>query len=109
MAEEEVRGLLESLYLGPSRLIRAAVPHMRKRRFGIVVNFSSGAALEGRDSMGAYAGAKAATDGKCQLPMLISVPLLMIPSDVQGPSKGSRAFQYPHSDCRTWDLQYQFW
>ena len=63
--EEEVRGMMESMYFGPLRLIRAAVAHMRERRFGVVVNMSSGAALEGRESMGAYAGAKAATDGEC--------------------------------------------
>lgn len=62
-SEEEVRGQIESMYLGPFRLIRAAVPYMRARKFGIVVNFSSGASLEARESMGAYAGAKAATDG----------------------------------------------
>ncbi|KAI1806751.1 putative short-chain oxidoreductase [Daldinia bambusicola] len=62
-AEEEVRALMETLYFGPVRLIRAAVPHMRKRRYGVIVNISSGAALDGRDSMGPYAGAKAALDG----------------------------------------------
>ncbi|KAK9323708.1 hypothetical protein V1517DRAFT_89318 [Lipomyces orientalis] len=61
--EEEVRSQMESLYFGPFRLIRAAVPYMRMRRFGIVVNMSSGAGLEGRESMGAYAAAKAALDG----------------------------------------------
>ncbi|KFZ13116.1 hypothetical protein V501_03869 [Pseudogymnoascus sp. VKM F-4519 (FW-2642)] len=60
--EEEARRQMESLYFGPARLIREAVPCMRKRRFGIVVNMSSGAGLEGRESMGAYAPAKAALD-----------------------------------------------
>lgn len=41
---------------------------MRKRRFGIVVNTSSGAGLEGRESMGAYAPTKAAMDGECFFP-----------------------------------------
>lgn len=63
--EEEVRAQMETMYFGPLRLIRAAIAHMRKRRFGIVVNMSSGAALEAREGMGAYAGAKAATDGAC--------------------------------------------
>jgi NAD(P)-dependent dehydrogenase (short-subunit alcohol dehydrogenase family) len=62
--EEEVRSQMESMYFGPFRLIKAAIPHMRKRRFGIVVNMSSLAGLEGRESMGAYAPAKAALDGK---------------------------------------------
>ena len=62
--EEEVRCQIESMYFGPFRLIRAAIPHLRKRRFGIVVNISSGAGLEGRESMGGYAPAKAALDGE---------------------------------------------
>lgn len=63
-AEEEVRRQMESMYFGPARLIREAVPHMRQRRFGIVVNISSGAGLEGRESMGAYAPAKAALESE---------------------------------------------
>lgn len=66
-AEDEVRAQMETLYFGPYRLIRAVVPRMRARRFGVVVNMSSGAGLEGRESMGAYAAAKAALDGKLRL------------------------------------------
>ena len=66
-AEDEIRAQMESMYFGPLRLIQAVLPHMRKRRFGIIVNMSSGAALEARDSMGAYAGAKAGLDGTCIL------------------------------------------
>ncbi|MCJ1232049.1 hypothetical protein MMC12_008730, partial [Toensbergia leucococca] len=62
-AEDEIRAQMESMYFGPLRLIRAVLPHMRKRRFGVIVNMSSGAALEARDSMGGYAGAKAGLDG----------------------------------------------
>lgn len=61
--EDEVRAAMETLYFGPFRLIRAVVPYMRKRRFGIVVNISSGAGLEGRESMGTYAPGKSALDG----------------------------------------------
>lgn len=64
LTEDELRRQMETLYFGPVRLIRAAVPHMRKRRFGVIVNISSGAALEGIESMGAYAAAKAALDGE---------------------------------------------
>ncbi|KAI1801159.1 putative short-chain oxidoreductase [Daldinia bambusicola] len=61
--EDEIRSQMETMYFGPLRLIRAVVPHMRKRRFGVIVNISSGASLEGRDTMGPYAGAKAGLDG----------------------------------------------
>lgn len=62
--EDEVRRQMEVLYFGPFRLVRAAVPYMRRRRFGIVINISTGAALEGRESMGTYSSGKAATDGE---------------------------------------------
>lgn len=62
-SDSELRAQMETVYFGPSRLIRAFVPGMRERRFGVVVNISSGAGLEGRESMGAYAAAKAAMDG----------------------------------------------
>ena len=65
--EDEIRAQMESMYFGPLRLIRAVLPCMRKRRFGVIVNMSSGAALEARDSMGPYAGAKAGLDGTCIL------------------------------------------
>lgn len=60
--ESEVRALMETLYFGPSRLIRTAVKHQRRRRFGIIVNMSSGAALEAQPTMGAYAAGKGALD-----------------------------------------------
>ncbi|KAJ5978746.1 hypothetical protein N7501_002088 [Penicillium viridicatum] len=66
-SDEELRAQMETMYFGPSRLIKAVVPRMRERRFGVVVNVSSGAGLEGRESMGAYAAAKAAMDGLCKV------------------------------------------
>ncbi|KAI0517960.1 hypothetical protein F5B22DRAFT_86029 [Xylaria bambusicola] len=61
--EDEVRAQMETMYFGPLRLIRAVLPYQRERKFGIIVNCSSGAALGGMGSMGAYAGAKAGLDG----------------------------------------------
>jgi len=68
--EDEARAQMESMYFGPLRLIRAVLPHMRKRRFGVIVNISSGAALEGAPTMGPYAGAKAGLDGMLPPPLL---------------------------------------
>lgn len=63
LADRELHNQMETLYFGPSRLIHALVPSMRKHRFGVVVNISSGAALDARESMGGYAAGKAALDG----------------------------------------------
>ncbi|KAK7751751.1 hypothetical protein SLS62_006236 [Diatrype stigma] len=62
-SEEETRATMETLFFGPLRLIQAVIPYMRQRRFGAIINFSSGAALDARGSMGIYAGAKAGIDG----------------------------------------------
>ncbi|KAK1690524.1 hypothetical protein BDP55DRAFT_543720 [Colletotrichum godetiae] len=61
--EEETRSQMDTVFFGPYRLMRALAPLMRERRSGIIVNISSGAGLEGRESMGVYAAAKAAMDG----------------------------------------------
>ncbi|PLB49867.1 putative short-chain oxidoreductase [Aspergillus steynii IBT 23096] len=61
--EAEMRAQMETMYFGPLRLIRAVLPHMRRRRSGTIVNMSSGASLDGRATMGPYAGAKAGLDG----------------------------------------------
>ncbi|KAI0429051.1 hypothetical protein F5Y09DRAFT_311325 [Xylaria sp. FL1042] len=63
ITEDELRAQMETMYFGPLRLIRAVLPHQRKRKFGVIANFSSGAALDGQGTMGAYAGAKAGLDG----------------------------------------------
>jgi NAD(P)-dependent dehydrogenase (short-subunit alcohol dehydrogenase family) len=64
--EEEVRAQMETMYFGPLRLIRTVLPHMRKRKSGVIVNMSSGASLDGIPTMGVYAGAKAGMDGMYQ-------------------------------------------
>lgn len=71
LTEEEVRAQFETVFFGPYRLMRAVLPAMRRRRFGIIVNMSSGASLEGRESMGAYAAGKAAMDGTLSEPFLL--------------------------------------
>lgn len=63
ITDDEVRSQFETNFFGPYRLTRAVLPYMRKRRFGIIVNISTGASLEGRHSMGIYSASKAAFDG----------------------------------------------
>ncbi|KAI1131451.1 hypothetical protein F5Y10DRAFT_233681 [Nemania abortiva] len=60
--EAEARRLMDTNFFGPYRLIRAVVPHMRRRRSGMIVNFSSGAGLEAMNSLGVYGASKAALD-----------------------------------------------
>ncbi len=66
ITDEEARRQMETQYFGPYRLIRAVVPHMRSRRRGMILNISSGAGINGRDSMGPYGASKSAMDGKDQ-------------------------------------------
>lgn len=62
--EDEVRRQMETVYFGPYRLMRTVLPHMRTRRRGLILNISSGASVNGRESMGVYAASKAAMDGE---------------------------------------------
>ena len=61
--EEETRELFDTDFFGPYRLMRAVAPYMRARRSGLILNISTGAALDGAPSMGIYAAGKAALDG----------------------------------------------
>ncbi|KAI8951251.1 hypothetical protein F4801DRAFT_299046 [Xylaria longipes] len=60
--EAEVRRQMDTNFFGPYRLVRAVTPYMRKRRSGMIVNFSSGAGLEAMHSLGMYGASKAALD-----------------------------------------------
>ncbi|KAK8065404.1 hypothetical protein PG997_012151 [Apiospora hydei] len=62
-ADQEVRDIMETNFFGPYRLMRAALPHMRRRRRGVIVNLSSGSGLEARHALGVYGASKAALDG----------------------------------------------
>lgn len=64
LEEDELREMMDTMYFGPARLARLVLPFMRQRKKGVIVNMSSGAGLEGRESMAGYAAAKAALDGE---------------------------------------------
>lgn len=63
-SEAEARSLFDTLFFAPYRLTRAVVPAMRARRFGIVVNISSAAAVGHVPTMAVYGAAKAALDSE---------------------------------------------
>ncbi|KAI1136422.1 putative short-chain oxidoreductase [Hypoxylon sp. FL0543] len=62
-SEDEIHRIMETNFFGPYRLIRAAVPHMRKRRSGMIVNYSTGSGMEARNALGLYGASKSALDG----------------------------------------------
>jgi NAD(P)-dependent dehydrogenase (short-subunit alcohol dehydrogenase family) len=55
--------MFEINFFGVSRMIRAALPGMRRRRMGLIVNFSSLAGLVSFPSVGYYSATKFAVEG----------------------------------------------
>ena len=63
LADDEFRALLDVNLVGCLRLIRAVVPHMRRRRSGKILNLSSQAGRMGGPMVGAYCASKFALEG----------------------------------------------
>jgi NAD(P)-dependent dehydrogenase (short-subunit alcohol dehydrogenase family) len=61
--EEQVRRMFEINVFGLSRMMNAALPGMRKRRQGFIVNFSSIGGLRSLPSVGYYNATKFAVEG----------------------------------------------
>jgi NAD(P)-dependent dehydrogenase (short-subunit alcohol dehydrogenase family) len=61
--EKKVRRMFEINFFGLSRMIHAALPRMRKRRQGFIVNFSSIGGLRSFPSVGYYNATKFAVEG----------------------------------------------
>jgi NAD(P)-dependent dehydrogenase (short-subunit alcohol dehydrogenase family) len=61
--EDQVRQMFEINVFGLSRMIHAALPGMRKRRNGFIVNFSSIGGLRSFPSVGYYNATKFAVEG----------------------------------------------
>jgi NAD(P)-dependent dehydrogenase (short-subunit alcohol dehydrogenase family) len=61
--EEEVQHVLDVNFLGPLRVVRAALPLLREQRRGHVVNITSIAGLAPMAGSGLYAAAKCALEG----------------------------------------------
>lgn len=61
-SEEQARRSLETHFFGPLRLIRAALPHLRARGGGHLVQISAAAAIGNYAGFGVYGAAKAALE-----------------------------------------------
>lgn len=60
---EEVARVMDANFYGPLHVIQAALPHLRARRAGRIINFSSVAGLAAPGGYGVYAAAKFALEG----------------------------------------------
>jgi NAD(P)-dependent dehydrogenase (short-subunit alcohol dehydrogenase family) len=61
--ENELRALMETNFFGAAALTKAALPHMRARRSGAIVNISSMGGQMSFASVGAYSATKFALEG----------------------------------------------
>jgi NAD(P)-dependent dehydrogenase (short-subunit alcohol dehydrogenase family) len=63
LSMEEIRSQFETNFFGVVRVIQSVLPIMRKQKFGILVNISSGAGRFGYPSGSAYVSTKFALEG----------------------------------------------
>jgi NAD(P)-dependent dehydrogenase (short-subunit alcohol dehydrogenase family) len=62
-SEEEMRNNFETNFFGPANMVRAALPHMRQQRSGLIVNISAIAGLYNEVGFSIYGAAKFALEG----------------------------------------------
>ncbi|WP_323146539.1 oxidoreductase [Pseudomonas marginalis] len=60
---QEQQQVMDTNFTGPLRLIQAVLPHMRARKQGHIINFSSLAGMIGMPGVGLYCSAKFALEG----------------------------------------------
>lgn len=60
--DEQIRRSMETNFFGPLNVIRAALPGLRERKSGHIVNISAAAAISNYAGFGIYGGAKAALE-----------------------------------------------
>lgn len=61
-SDEQIRRNVETNFFGPLHVVRAALPGMRGRKSGHIVNVSAAAAISNYAGFGIYGGAKAALE-----------------------------------------------
>lgn len=74
-SDEEYRGMFETNFFGPFRLIRAVLPSMRRRRQGHIVNVGSVGGFNPRPGASVYSAAKAALDAASEALAVEVAPL----------------------------------
>jgi short-subunit dehydrogenase len=60
--EEEIKGVFETNFFGPVRVIKAVLPQMRKQKNGLIINVTSIAAYMGLPYRGFYSASKSALE-----------------------------------------------
>lgn len=60
--EEEIKGVFETNFFGPVRVIKAVLPQMRKQKAGLIINVTSIAAYMGLPYRGFYSASKSALE-----------------------------------------------
>lgn len=64
MSEEEIQAQFNTNLFGAVRVLKGALPFMRKRKSGTVINVSSIAGVDGLPTCAMYAGSKFALEGE---------------------------------------------
>ena len=104
---DELRRVMETNFFGMAAMVSRALPLMREKGRGRIVNFSSINGLLGIPFEGAYTASKHAIEGYSECLALETAPfgievMLVEPGDHRG---GSRAYR-PHSSGMTADSPY---
>lgn len=75
VSDEEIRAQMETNFFGALEVIRGALPSMRSRRKGHIINMSSGAGFSGSVGFGLYSASKFALEGLSEVLSLEVSPL----------------------------------
>jgi NAD(P)-dependent dehydrogenase (short-subunit alcohol dehydrogenase family) len=63
LTDADLRRAMDTMFFGTASVTRAALPHMRKRRKGQIINLSSAAGIMGLPGFSGYCAAKFAVNG----------------------------------------------
>lgn len=88
VSDQQIRDQMETNFFGALEVIRAALPSMRSRRTGHIINISSGAGFVGSVGFGLYSASKFALEGLSEVLFAELAPLGIRVSIVEpGPTR----------------------